>query len=66
MSKPMSKRILVTVPDKLEASLKAEADRQGRSLSNLCSYLLEKSYEALELEQSEEKKWGDHNERQPS
>ena len=56
MSNRMSKRILVTMPDQLEAGLKAEAERQGRSLSNLCSYLLEKSYEELQTEKSEEKK----------
>lgn len=56
MSNQMSKRILVTMPDQLEAALKAEAERQGRSLSNLCSYLLEKSYEELQSDKSEEKK----------
>ena len=44
MSKLMSKRILVTIPDQLEIGLKAEAERQGRSLSNLCSYLLETAW----------------------
>lgn len=36
--KPLS----ATIPDKLEARLKALAKAEGRSLSNLVSYLLER------------------------
>lgn len=39
----MSKRIQVTVPDRLAAELEKWADYDGRPLSNLCAYLLEKA-----------------------
>lgn len=37
----MSKRIQVTVPDRLAEELEKWADYDGRPVSNLCAYLLE-------------------------
>jgi metal-responsive CopG/Arc/MetJ family transcriptional regulator len=37
------KRIAASVPDQLYASLDRLAEQEGRSLSNLISYLLERS-----------------------
>ncbi|MEB3360129.1 MAG: hypothetical protein VKK04_25615 [Synechococcales bacterium] len=39
----MSKRIQVTLPDRLAEDLERWADYEGRSLANLCAYLLENS-----------------------
>ena len=39
----MSKRIQVTVPDKAAADLEKWANSEGRSVSNLASYLLQKA-----------------------
>jgi hypothetical protein len=39
----MSKRVQVTLPDRLAAELEQWADSDGRPLSNLCAFLLEQS-----------------------
>ncbi len=39
----MSKRIQVTLPDKALTDLEKWADDEGRSVSNLASYLLQKA-----------------------
>lgn len=39
----MSKRIQVTLPDKAAADLEKWADFEGRSVSNLAGYLLQKA-----------------------
>lgn len=39
----MSKRIQVTVPDRLAEELEKWADYDGRPVSNLCAYLLERA-----------------------
>lgn len=39
----MSKRIQVTVPDRLAEELQQWADYDGRPISNLCAFLLEKA-----------------------
>lgn len=45
----VSKRIGVTVPDKIHARLEQWAVLEGRPLANLCNFLLEKAVrEALE------------------
>jgi hypothetical protein len=45
----MSKRIGVTVPDKIHSRLEQWADLEGRPLANLCNFLLEKAVrEAVE------------------
>ncbi len=41
MSGCMAKRVFATVPDTVAEELEEWADQQGRSLSNLISYLLE-------------------------
>jgi len=38
-----SKRISITIPFSIAKQLEAQSDREGRSLSNLASYLLERS-----------------------
>jgi len=43
MIDPMSKRIQVTVPDRLAEELEKWADFDGRPVSNLCAYLLERA-----------------------
>lgn len=43
MIDPMSKRIQVTVPDRLADELEKWADYDGRPVSNLCAYLLERA-----------------------
>ena len=40
----MAQRVLVNVPDKLKEDLKAEAEYQGRTLSDLCGFLLETAW----------------------
>lgn len=39
----MSKRIGLTVPDKIHAKLERWAEAEGRPLANLCNFLLEKA-----------------------
>lgn len=39
----MSKRVQVTLPDRLADDLEKWANFDGRPLSNLCAYLLEKA-----------------------
>lgn len=39
----VSKRIGVTVPDKIHARLEQWAELEGRPLANLCNFLLEKA-----------------------
>ena len=39
----MSKRIQVTLPDRLADDLEHWADSDGRSVANLCAFLLEAS-----------------------
>jgi hypothetical protein len=39
----MSKRIQVTLPDRLAEDLEHWADADGRPVSNLCAFLLEQS-----------------------
>ena len=46
----MAKRIWATVPDAIEKYLQEWADKEGRSISNLCAYLLE---EAVRREQQQ-------------
>jgi hypothetical protein len=41
MSNPVSKRVLVTLPDVLAADLEAWAEYQGRPTANLASFLIE-------------------------
>ena len=41
MSKPVSKRVLVTLPDTLAADLERWAEYQGRPTANLASFLIE-------------------------
>lgn len=43
MMDAMSKRIQVTVPDRLADELEKWADYDGRPVSNLCAYLLERA-----------------------
>jgi hypothetical protein len=43
MNKEMAKRIWATVPDAVEKYLQDWADKDGRSISNLCAYLLEEA-----------------------
>lgn len=43
MMDPMSKRIQVTIPDRLAEELEKWADYDGRPISNLCAYLLERA-----------------------
>jgi len=43
MNKEMAKRIWATVPDAVEKYLQDWADKDGRSVSNLCAYLLEEA-----------------------
>ena len=38
-----SKRISITIPFSIAKQLEAQSDREGRSLSNLAAYLLERS-----------------------
>jgi hypothetical protein len=40
-AKRAPRRISVTVSDYVAATLEAQSTRQGRSVSNLCAYLLE-------------------------
>jgi hypothetical protein len=45
----VSKRIGVTVPDKIHGRLEQWAELEGRPLANLCNFLLEKAVrEAVE------------------
>ncbi|MGD1930961.1 MAG: hypothetical protein ACFB12_18835 [Leptolyngbyaceae cyanobacterium] len=45
----VSKRIGVTVPDKIHTRLEQWAELEGRPLANLCNFLLEKAVrEAIE------------------
>lgn len=39
----MSKRVQVTLPDRLADELEGWADSDGRPLSNLCAFLLEQA-----------------------
>ena len=55
----MSKRIQVTVPDRLADDLQRWADHDGRPISNLAAYLLERAV-------SEAKKEGAEWAKQPS
>ena len=41
----VAKRVFATVSDQLADKLEARADKEGRSLSNLISYLLEREME---------------------
>jgi hypothetical protein len=41
MSKPVSKRVLVTLPDVLAADLEKWAEYQGRPTANLAAFLIE-------------------------
>lgn len=43
MSKNVSKRVFVTVPDAVYEELEDWADKQGRSVSNLTAFLVEAS-----------------------
>ncbi len=40
----MAQRVLVNIPDKLKEDLKLEAEYQGRTLSDLCGFLLETAW----------------------
>lgn len=45
----MSKRLSITVPDRTQKLLEKLAEKEGTSLSDLCSYLLRKAVDgALE------------------
>ena len=48
----MSKRIQVTVPDRLAADLEKWADYDGRPISNLCAYLLEQAVSEAKREKA--------------
>lgn len=48
LNEGMAKRIWATVPDAIEKYLQEWANKEGRSISNLCAYLLE---EAVRREQ---------------
>jgi hypothetical protein len=50
--KRSTQRITISVPDRLLRLLQKRADLDGRSLSNLCAYLLESSAERLLSEDS--------------
>lgn len=39
----MTKRVQVTLPDRVASDLEKWADNDGRPLSNLCAFLLEQS-----------------------
>lgn len=43
MSSSMSKKVQVVLPDYLYSVLEDKADKEGRSMSNLCAFLLESS-----------------------
>lgn len=43
-SSDMAQRVLVNIPDKLKEALKQEAEDQGRTLSDLCGFLLETAW----------------------
>lgn len=49
----MSKRIQVTVPDRLAEELEKWADYDGRPVSNLCAYLLERAVSEAKREGAE-------------
>lgn len=44
----MSKRVYITLPDKVHETLVEKAKYQGRSTANLASYLVEKGIESLQ------------------
>ena len=44
----MSKRVYITLPDKVHETLVEQAKSQGRSTANLASYLVEKGIESLQ------------------
>lgn len=44
----MSKRLSVTVPDAVAAKLEYWSDQEGRSVGNLCSYLIEQGIREAE------------------
>lgn len=46
ISNSVSKRIQVTVPDRLADDLEHWADHDGRPVSNLCAFLLEQAVKA--------------------
>jgi len=45
----MSKRVYITLPDKIHDLLQQQAKYQGRSTANLASYLVEKGIESISL-----------------
>jgi predicted transcriptional regulator len=48
------RRVTITVPDQTHRRLLALSDEEGRSLSNLASYLLEQAlHERIKAQQSE-------------
>ncbi|NEQ21631.1 MAG: hypothetical protein F6K28_20935 [Microcoleus sp. SIO2G3] len=47
----MAKKVFASVSDQLAAKLEARAEEEGRSLSNLISYLLEREMEDWEPKQ---------------
>ena len=49
----MSKRVQVTVPDRLAEELEKWADYDGRPVSNLCAYLLERAVNDAKREGAE-------------
>jgi predicted DNA-binding protein len=42
----MSKRVYITLPDKVHETLEKQAKSQGRSTANLAAYLVEKGIES--------------------
>lgn len=46
----MSKRVYLTLPDKVYEALERWADEQGRPVANLAAYLVEKAVEKAESE----------------
>ncbi|MEP1079635.1 hypothetical protein NDI52_29945 [Leptolyngbya sp. PL-A3] len=52
----LAKRVFASVSDQLAAKLEQRAEFEGRSLSNLISYLLEREMEDWTLEAAKAKK----------
>ncbi|ACK66978.1 conserved hypothetical protein [Rippkaea orientalis PCC 8801] len=46
----MSKRVYLTLPDKVYEALERWADEQGRPVANLAAYLVERAVEKAESE----------------
>lgn len=61
MMEDMSKRIQVTLPDRIADELQEWADYDGRPLSNLAAYLLERAINEAKREKAD---WTQQKKRQ--